>query len=261
MIGITSINGFPLPMEKRMAKIRTAGFASIMLWWGPDEAESRRKRVDAAVSEGLHIENAHASTDQLNMLWVEGTEGDDTLDELIREIDDCACLGVGTLVMHLTNGSAPPPVSAAGMRRMETLIRCAEYGKVHLAVENVRLPNHVRFLLDQCDSPYVGLCWDSGHEHFWTPDTDWLDLYGNRVFAVHLHDNRSDADSHLVPFDGIIDWERKAAQIARSSYTGSITMESEMHASRLYEADGFDAFLTHAYLRGQQLESMIRAFR
>ena len=53
MIGITSINGLSLSMDQRFAKIRDAGFQSLLLWWGNDEADSRAKRVTLACNHGL----------------------------------------------------------------------------------------------------------------------------------------------------------------------------------------------------------------
>lgn len=257
MIGITSINGLSLSMDQRFAKIRDAGFQSLLLWWGNDEADSRAKRVTLACNHGLRIENAHATTDNLNVLWTDYSEGDSILSELKQEVAECSEFGIETLVIHLTNGNTPPPVSSVGIRRIEQLIKLAEHLKIQLAFENVRKSEHVRYVLDSFLSPYVGLCYDSGHEHIWSPDIDWLNEYGTRVFAVHLHDNNGDSDLHLIPFDGTIDWIKKTKQIAKSSYTGTITIESEMHASQLYEKDGLESFLSHAYEKGEKLAEAI----
>lgn len=261
MIGITSINGFPLSMEQRFSKIKDAGFQSLLLWWGNDEADSRARRVTLARKYGLHIENAHATTDNLNAIWTEGSKGDCVLSELKQEVIDCSEFGIKTLVVHLTNGNAPPPVSSIGISRIEQLIKLAELLKVQLAFENVRKPEHIRYVLDSFLSPYVGLCYDSGHEHFWSPDIDWLHEYGTRVFAIHLHDNNGDKDSHLLPFDGTIDWVKKSKQIANSAYTGTITIESEIHASQKYEKDGLESFLSYAYKKGKKLAEAIYQHR
>ena len=261
MIGITSINGLSFSMDERFAKIKAAGFESIMLWWGADETSSRATRVALAKKHGLHIENAHATTDHLNTLWLNDDAADHTLSELKQEITDCAHLGINTLVMHLTNGSEPPPVSDIGILRIESLIQHAENKKIRVAFENVRKAEHVQYILNHYNSPYVGLCYDSGHEYLWTPDTDWLNTYSQRVFAIHLHDNHGDGDFHLIPFDGEIDWSKKAKQIAQSSYTGTITIESEIHSSNQYDRDGFDSFLTCTYQSGKKLADMIREQR
>jgi len=258
MIGITSINVFPMPMSRRLEMIKTAGFESVLMWWGPDELESREERVRLAKEVELRIENAHAATERLNSLWCPDSQGEQTLEELLEEIRDCAEYGVDTLVLHLTNGSEPPPVSLAGLFRVEKMIALADELKVRLAFENVRRPEHTRYILDHLSGDYVGLCYDSGHAHYWTADTDWLGLYNHQVFAIHLHDNFADKDAHLLPFDGSIDWQMITRQLAASSYMGAVTVESEMHASDRYLELGFDSFLRRAFERGKQLESMIQ---
>ena len=259
MIGISSINGVSLPMDERFAKFKAAGFESILLWWGHNDEVSRAGRVALAQKHGLYIENAHAMTDDLNALWLDGDKGEHTLSELKQEVTDCSFYGIGTLVVHLTNGSKPPSVSNIGISRIEELIRHAESLKVRLAFENVRNTEHVRFVLNHYLSSYVGLCYDSGHEHLWSQETDWLHEYGARVFAIHLHDNNGDMDSHLVPFDGEIDWYKRTKQIAESSYTGAITIESEFHASNRYEKNGLESYLVNACKNGKILAEMIRA--
>jgi len=47
-IGISSVNGFPLPLEVRFRRFRETGFGAVMLWWGEGEAESREERVRLA---------------------------------------------------------------------------------------------------------------------------------------------------------------------------------------------------------------------
>ena len=86
-----------------------------------------------------------------------------------------------------------------------------------------------------------------------------MNKYGARVFAIHLHDNHGDRDSHLVPFDGVIDWSKKAKQIALSSYTGTITIESEINSSDHYNENGFDSYLSCAYESGKKLDEMIQS--
>lgn len=261
MIAITSINGFPLPMDHRMQMIQAAGFDAVLMWWGPDEKESRRERVNCARRHSLFIENAHATTDNLNSLWLEGTDGDRTCAELFAEICDCAEYGVRTMVLHLTNGSSPPPVSTIGLNRIEQLVRLAQKKNVRLAFENMRLAEHTCTVLELFRCQHVGFCYDSGHERYWTADMDWLSGYGDRLFAIHLHDNFGDNDSHLIPYDGCIDWPVKLRQIAGTDYSGALAIESEIHASHRYHELGFAGFLSKAYETGRKLEGEIKLER
>lgn len=79
MVGITSVNGLHLSMEERFYKIKSAGFDSILLWWGDDEAEPRKERILLAEKYNLSIENVHTSTEHLNAIWKSGDEGEHTL--------------------------------------------------------------------------------------------------------------------------------------------------------------------------------------
>ena len=258
MLGITSVQGSPLPLAQQFAAMKTAGFDAVMLWWGSSNGDTREKLVNIARDSGLYIENVHAPTEDLNVLWEDNPAGDARLNALIEQVADCTKLGVDTIVMHLTTGSTPPPVSDVGTSRIEKLIRFAEKQKVKLAFENVRTASHVAHVLDRFQSPYAGFCYDSGHENLWTPETDWLSKYASRLFALHLHDNAGDRDAHMIPFDGTIDWHKKVQLIG--GYTGIITLESQFHTSGLYQIDGFECYLEKAYTKANKIRSMIQAY-
>lgn len=261
MVGITSVHGSALPLAERFARIKAAGFDAILLWWGNSGADSRRELVEQARSSGLYIENVHAPTDDLNVLWLDDPKGDERLSFLCEQVSDCAKYGIGTIVMHVTTGDGPPPVSDIGTERLGRLIEHAAHCHVRVAFENVRTAAHVCHILDRFHSPYAGFCYDSGHELLWTPEVDWLSKYGSRVFAIHLHDNCGDRDAHMIPFDGDINWERKAKQLAASAYTGAMTIESQVHTSGRYQPEDFDAFLDLACRKSMLLADMIAASR
>jgi len=244
--------------------IKAAGFERLLLWWGEDDELSRSERVSAAHRCGLETENAHASPDGVNSIWLEGEEGERKINDYLKSVYDCASLGIETLVVHLSSGNTPPPISGIGIKRVERLIGYAEQLGIKLAFENMRIAGYTRYVLDNYNLPCVGLCYDSGHENYWNRDVDWLKLYGNRVFAVHLHDNKGDADSHMVPFDGGIDWVKKAEALAASSYFENsvrcIPLECEFHPGKYYDILGFDGFLDKAYGNGMVLYEMLTRF-
>ena len=257
MLGINSHNGFPIPLEFRYPLLKKAGFDSMILGWDNSEIATRVDRVWLSKAFDLKIEHAHGSFKNINSLWIPGAEGDRTCRRLLREIGDCSEFGINTLVLHLTSGSTPPPVSEDGMQRLDYLVRFAEKSGVRLAFENMRVPQHLQTVLEHFNTPYVGLCYDSGHENLWTPNTDWLSLHKDRVFAIHLHDNDGTADTHDLPFSGTVNWEKVTSAIAASGYTGSITLEVEFPGDALHNTESFRAFLCEAYKHGKMLEEKI----
>lgn len=52
-----------------------------------------------------------------------------------------------------------------------------------------------------------------------------LGQYGDRLKAVHLHDNDGIDDWHALPFSGNIDWCGVAAKLAESSYPDVAALE------------------------------------
>ena len=257
MTGITSLNGLDLSYDELFYKIRSAGFGSVLLWWDDSEKGTRGERAASARKNGLVIENAHASTADLNSIWLDG-DGDRVIEELMRELYDCAKYEIGTMVVHLTKGDNPPGINTLGMSRIERLIKLSDDLGVKLAFENMRVLTHIKYILENYPSPLIGMCYDSGHEHFWTPGIDWLSLYGDRVFAIHLHDNFGDCDEHMIPYDGTADWDRIAKGVASSAYSGTITVECEHEKSPLYRNITFDDFLKKAVGVAEKLEKKIR---
>ena len=52
-----------------------------------------------------------------------------------------------------------------------------------------------------------------------------MTLFGDRLIAVHLHDNDGTSDQHLVPFTAKIDWTQQMSAIAATGYSGPTMLE------------------------------------
>jgi sugar phosphate isomerase/epimerase len=91
-----------------------------------------------------------------------------------------------------------------------TLAERAEAHSVRLALENVyeENPSILRKLLEAIHSPYVGFCLDPGHGHIFSqvPVREWIEVLGSYLVEIHLHDNHRQADEHLPPGFGEIDF-------------------------------------------------------
>jgi sugar phosphate isomerase/epimerase len=118
---------------------------------------------------------------------------------------------------------------------LEKLLPEAEKLGILLAIENSfersNTPDEVLYYISQCDSPALGVCFDSGHanlmENFpgkeyskyfggvtiaWRDSMEYcndaLDKLLPHIVTCHLHDNNGYEDSHRMPFDGITDWDK-----------------------------------------------------
>lgn len=80
-------------------------------------------------------------------------------------------------------------------------------------------------ILSLADALDVGVCWDFGHANISGRPTEDVLCLKNRLLTVHAHDNNGYTDSHLMPFDGKIDWDAVADLLARIEYNGYINIE------------------------------------
>lgn len=75
-------------------------------------------------------------------------------------------------------------------------------------------------------SDKLKFCFDSGHEKYYSPQLDLLSMYGDKLAALHLHDNNGEEDAHALPFTGKVDWNRIATRLQEIKYEGAIVLET-----------------------------------
>ena len=147
-----------------------------------------------------------------------GTSQSEVVKKLIRAVQYTANLNADVLVIHsgrldIHFGTTAELIEAynAEVRKhgadavirtcAENLRVASEYAKqcgVRIALENdveATLPmGTIEFLprlIREIDSPYVGVCLDSGHAHCHGPGVvKWIDTMGEKIFTTHFHDNR-----------------------------------------------------------------------
>ena len=73
---------------------------------------------------------------------------------------------------------------------------------------------------------------------------NYLDRYGHRLFAMHIHDNHG-TDEHNLPFNGTIDWKHVMSQLRKTELfnakgialeCGARDMDYRTHMQQAYEA-------------------------
>jgi sugar phosphate isomerase/epimerase len=70
-----------------------------------------------------------------------------------------------------------------------------------------------------------GFVLDTGHSNL-AGDFDTIaDLVEDRLITLHMHDNHGTKDEHLPPGDGVFDWAKHRALLARTQYQGCLMYE------------------------------------
>lgn len=222
--------GYRIPGKERVRFIREAGFKTVLHWWDDSfidvEGVTKEEQAEMIRKEGLFIENAHLSYTHVNDLWLDTINGADILAGYLSDIESMGRYEIPIAVMHTTTGRNPPTVSSVGIDRFKRIAEKGQSCGVGIAVENVRFPEITEKVLTAADS--LGFCYDSGHDFIWSKTPyELLKKYGSRLWAVHLHDNMGVKDDHLPPGEGRLNWDIIRTGIEKSSYKGSLTLESD----------------------------------
>ncbi len=174
-----------------------------------------------------------------------GTEKAALMEELIRRsIIGTAMLGARWAVTHPFTvygaGQDMAVSKAANLAYYRPHVELARQNGVGIALENdFEYQDDCRRriycasvyeLIDLCDAfgdlDHVGICYDFGHANLTGGShRQNLNAIGKRLQAVHVQDNHGQADEHLLPFFGSIDWEDAMRGLAESGYTGDLTFE------------------------------------
>lgn len=161
----------------------------------------------------------------IKTLWEDGTAGDELINNYIKDIEIAAKNGINMVCMHLTKSNVASPMTQVAIERLKKLTKRAEELGVYVALENTVWPGYIEFVLDNIDSPNLGVCFDSGHNHVYFKDAFNFKRFKNKIMCVHLHDNDGTSDQHMLPFDGNINWDEVTYELKNANYKGVTTAE------------------------------------
>ncbi len=216
--------GYELPIKERYQLIKRAGFDGVLLWWSNGFGRGNyRSGAKLAREAGLIIENIHTPVQNQNDLWLDNLDGENLVYCYLQCVADCSEFEIPTMVVHLPDEKYIP--NELGLERIKRITEKAEQLGVNIAMENLRNLSNLTFVLDQIDSKRIGFCYDCCHHQNYNPDVDFLSLYGNRLMALHLHDNGGNRHQHQLPFDGKINWNVMMKNIAQTGYLGATALE------------------------------------
>ena len=170
-------------------------------------------------------------------------------DELVTSLKNSSYLGVRNIIIHplqhlryYTNENTEALYEMNLEFYARLLPYCEEYG-ITICTENMwqcygnsskiwdstcsRAEEFVRYV-DGVNSPYLKACVDIGHTVLVGENpVKMIEALGNRVAALHVHDNDGIHDSHTLPFHGILMWTEIAKTLKKIGYSGEITLETE----------------------------------
>ena len=213
-----------------LEKIRKAGFDMVFSSeYDPKTVYKIKEKCDRL---GLSLDFLHAPFRGINDFWIPGLAYRGLRNGIYGSIDAASEAGVPMIVCHVSSGWFPPQLCDVGFQRFDDLVDYAISKNVKIAFENLRKVGNLAAILERYEKvPEVGFCYDCGHEHCYTETVHFLELYGNRVFCTHIHDNHGQKDEHLTIGEGDIDFRRVVGMLP--NYDGRFIIESKTLESAL----------------------------
>lgn len=114
--------------------------------------------------------------------------------------------------------------------------------------------------IDLVNDEYLVACLDIGHAEMaglGTSAPESIRALGNRLQALHIHDNDRRGDSHQIPFSMNIEWEPIARALKEIGYSGYLTLEADRYLSA-YNKDNVFEGVCKLYESVKRLDDMIK---
>lgn len=168
----------------------------------------------------------------------------------------CQEMGVDTFTVHVGNDFHYPEIPFEKhidniCSALDQILPVAEETGVTVCIENIWVRSNVSpVLIDikkKFPTPYLGLCFDSGHAHLMEEGYKFEENAVNDLWKAvgcepvwqkniledmlpdvvncHLHDNDGQYDYHWLPGKGSIDWKRVISQLKKAPRLKNIQSE------------------------------------
>lgn len=222
-----------IDIKTRLELMKKAGFDNLMFTLDRNHEKYTCKlegMLEICKQVGLEISSSHAaySEPEVVKFWSQGKEGDEIEAEYLKEIEFAAKHNLETVVFHL-NFETNYTLGEVGLSRLRNMVKLAEKLGVKIAIENLYKRDELEYIFNNIQSKNLGMCYDSGHENFLTQNENYLEKFGNKLFALHLHDNDGKEDLHKMIFTGTVDWQKVAKDLAQAN---SVSLDGEIKLSR-----------------------------
>lgn len=260
---------------------KKVGFEGFNVLWGYMMDDTVRECARVAKEENMIFQSIHAPWNMCGDMWDEHCQDDaeEGIKQLKHCLDLCKECNVPVMVCHVYVGFEEEYIpTEIGVRNYGKIIDYAESIGVKIAFENTEGTEYLKAVLDTyADRACVGFCWDSGHEMCYNFSENLLEQYGHKLIATHLNDNLGiksfegeifwHDDLHLLPFDGIADWDELTDRIVACGYNDILTFElnnkskPNRHENDKYAKMPIEEYVSEAYARACKIAAMIERKR
>lgn len=197
-----------------------------------------------AQSRGLFFNQAHAPFPSSKL---DKTYNEMMFKRLVRSIEIAGIVEVKCIVVHpmhhLPYAENADELKAMNMEFYRALAPYAKAAGVKIALENMwqRAPETKQITVSACsrtkefadwldslNDDCFTACLDLGHAGLYGFDAaEMIKGLGDRLGALHVHDNDYQGDLHTAPYLGRMHWDTICDALANIGYKGDLTLEAD----------------------------------
>lgn len=198
-----------------------------------------------------------------------------------RALEIAGMMGITTLIVHpIETGNYIGREQEVFHRNMEyynELLPYAEQYNVKIAVENMWCGDkkrgvtrgsvcsnpyeHARYV-DEMNSEFFVACIDVGHCSLAGREAeDCIRVLGDRLLALHIHDNDYKDDMHTLPGLSEMNWNEITKALADINYKGDFTLETDHFFDSLLTEEETEVGLKLAELTGRKMIKKIESYK
>lgn len=193
----------------------------------------------ALLKEGIKVNQIHGP-------WrvpKDGTEDEraDWFGKMAKALVMAKHLGAKYMAVHplmpygANSPKNPEEVYAINKKYYEALAKVGAGLGVTVCLENMPFRDFplsstesILGLIKDIDHPNLKVCFDTGHANILGESLgDSVRMLGDYLKILHVHDNDGESDTHLPPYEGIIDWADFAEGLYEIGFDGVMTLETE----------------------------------
>lgn len=171
--------------------------------------------------------------------------------QIVRSVEAASFLGAKIIVVHpkqhLKYSENIEELKNININFYRSLIPYCEKYNIKIAVENMWQFGDGRIIdstcskaeefcdyIDSIGSEWIVACLDVGHVVLTGENiTKIITMLGNRLQALHIHDNDLIHDSHTMPYMMKMDFNEITTALSNIEYQGDITFEADGYFSKL----------------------------
>lgn len=266
---------FDIDKKEQLELLKKTGFDAYFFTWN---SQANTKELKSYGDElGLICQSMHAPFDKMADMWELGPaacqKAEEAVQELLTCVEECAKNQIPILVCHCYIGFGPQTPNQTGINNFERVVKRAGELGVKIAFENTEGEDYLEALMKAFEKyDHVGFCWDTGHEMCYNYSKDMMAKYGDRILCTHLNDNLGikspennitfHDDLHLLPFDGIADWEEIVDRLNRYDFNDILTFELNTkskpgrHENDVYDNMDIELYITEVYKRACRVAAL-----